>query len=90
MKRWEKTPTERYRYRFNWTHFLAEGEEILSSTWTVPAGIELIDPAHTETTVDFTIDGGTLGRDYIVTNHVTTTTGNKPEKSARFTIVAVR
>ncbi len=94
-----KDPSEVLDYSIDWdrsaassaagTGWLASGETITVSTWTVPVGITQTTPAPSITAGKTTIwlSGGTNSVTYTLTNHVTTSAGRQGERS--FT-VAVR
>jgi hypothetical protein len=85
-----KDPSEVKDYAVDWTRHLGDAETILSSTWTVPDGIdEPVSPTTepTDDTATIWLSGGTHGVDYRVTNHVLTNQGREFERT--FT-VAVR
>ena len=63
------------------TGWLAEGETIATSTWTVPDGLTKDSESHDDTTATVWLSGGTLGANYIITNHITTSQGRSDERS---------
>lgn len=70
-------------YKVDWSAWLAAGETISASTWTVPAGITQTTPAPSNTTTTTTIwlTGGTLNASYSVTNHITTNQGRQQDQT---------
>ena len=84
-----KDPQAVLDYSVDWTPWLAEGETIDASTWTVPAGVtQEASPAPSvaggKTTV--WLSGGTAGKAYTVTNHITTSQGRQDDRSFRLEV----
>lgn len=88
MPSYAHDPSAVLDYAIDWTAWLAEGETITDSTWTVPSGI-------TETTPSPSIDGGvttiwlaggTVGTIYTVTNHITTSHGRQDDRSFELSV----
>lgn len=63
--------------------WLATGETITASTWTVPSGITQTTPApsFTDTVATIWLTGGTLDLSYSVTNHITTNQGRQQDRT---------
>lgn len=82
-------PTAVLDYVVDWTAWLASGETISVSTWTVPAGITQTTPAPSTNGTKDTIwlTGGTIGTEYTITNHITTTAGRQNERSFVVSVV---
>jgi hypothetical protein len=83
-----KDPDERQDYSVDWTTegYLASGETISASSWTVPAGvtqygIATVNGAATIATI--WLSGGTHGQEYYVANKITTTSGRIAERSIK-------
>ena len=76
-------------YLVDWTQWLAVGETLTASAWTVQTGLTTATPAPSFTTTKATIwlSGGTTGTTYTVTNHATTSAGRIDDRS--FTIQVV-
>lgn len=72
------------------TGYLATGETITASTWTVPAGLTQATPAPSQAAGKTTVwlSGGTLGQDYDVVNHITTNQGRQADKTVRVKVRA--
>jgi len=51
---------------------LAASETIVTSTWTVPAGLTKVSDDHTTTVATVWLSGGTEGQDYKCVNHIVT------------------
>lgn len=69
----DKLPAEILEYTIDWTNQLESGEDIVTSTWTLPEGIT--SPAQAETTSAATVwlSGGTANKSYKLTNVIETT-----------------
>lgn len=81
-----KDPNAVLDYRVDWSSWLAGGETISTSAWTVPTGItEVNDAGHptssTTTTATIWLSGGTDGTRYRVTNRITTSQGRTEDRS---------
>jgi hypothetical protein len=61
--------------------WLATGETITASTWTIPTGITKVSDAFSSTATVVWISGGTLGASYQITNHITTSAGREDDRS---------
>ena len=72
------------------TGYLATGETITASTWTVPAGLTQATPTPSQAAGKTTVwlSGGTLGQDYDVVNHITTNQGRQADKTVRVKVRA--
>lgn len=70
-------------YVVDWTSWLAAGETLTASSWTVGTGITQTTPSPSFTTVKATIwlTGGTADSTYRITNHITTSAGRQDERS---------
>lgn len=85
-----KTPSAVLPFGVTWAAWLAAGETITDSTWTVPAGItEETAPASavTDGVATIWLSGGTLGEKYRVTNHIVTSQGREDERSIIIEVV---
>jgi len=61
-------------YSVDWSAWLA-GDTIAASTWVVTgpsSSFALTDDDFTDTTTTFWLEGGTLGHNHKITNHITT------------------
>jgi hypothetical protein len=75
-----KDPDAVLDYSVDWTRWLA-GDQIATSTWTVPDGIEKTADTHAPDKTTIWLRGGTAGQSYSVTNRITTTGGRTDERS---------
>ena len=78
-------------YGINWFERLG-GIAIIESTWKlngvewVITELEKIDSTFTDTTTTVRVGGGTVGSDYLLTNHVKLANGEEDEQSAKLKI----
>lgn len=81
-------PTSVLDYSFDWTSWLDDGDELSDSEWSItPAGPTLVTDTFNQTTSTVWITGGTLGKGYRVTNHITTSDGREDDRSFRIIII---
>lgn len=81
-----KDPQERQDYTVDWAanDYLADGETIASSTWTVPSGITQYSTAsNTNTATTIWLEGGTHGEEYYIVNNIETSNGRIAERSIK-------
>ena len=81
VQRRRKDPDSKLEYGFDWSSWLASGETVSTSVWTVPAGITASAESTGTDSTKLTLAGGTAGTNYTVANKVTTTTGQIVERS---------
>lgn len=84
--RFVKDPDAALFYGFDWSEWLASGETISNSTWTVAAGITGTSPGYTTTSTSIKLSGGTDGSIYNVTNRITTSSGQVDERTLRIMV----
>ena len=77
-----KDPGSVLDYEIDWSSWLADGETIVSSEWSVEDDSAAIDSStHTDTAATAWVSGGTVGVRLTVTNRITTTLGRIDERS---------
>lgn len=77
-----KDPNAVLDYRHDWASWLASGETIATSIWSVaPAGLAVDSETETTTTATVWLSGGTVGQVYRVTNRITTNQGRTEERT---------
>jgi hypothetical protein len=83
-----KDPQEVLDYPFDWSgpDGLDTGDTITASTWVAAVGnpdavMTISSPSFTTTKTVVTLSGGTVGKEYWFTNHVTTAQSRQHEKS---------
>lgn len=77
----KKDPSAILDFGFDWSEWLASGEIIASSVWTLDAGIATSEDSYGDTTTVVWISGGLTGFTYTVTNTITTTDDRTDERS---------
>lgn len=83
-----KDPNAIIDYYIDWSKWLRDGDTILSSTWTVQAGLTkiadpitaVVDP-FTDTVATVWVSGGTAGSSYTALNHITTAQGRTQDRT---------
>lgn len=80
IERRYKDPDEILIFGINWADYL-DTDTILTSSWTVPAGVTQVNNAFTDTLATIKLSSGTLGQVYRITNRITTSAGETVEKS---------
>lgn len=81
MRVWEKDPQATLDWAFDWSKWLAPGEEISSATVTVDSGLTKASESNTATKVTVWLAGGTLGVTYKVACRITTNQGRIDERT---------
>lgn len=70
-----KSPTANLDYGVDWSPWLATGETISTSTWTIQTGLTSSNPANTNTLAIVWLAGGAPGVNYTAQNQITTSQG---------------
>jgi len=83
-----KDPDAVLDYKLDWNDsskgpWLATGETISTSTWTVPTGITKDTETNSTTTSTVWLSGGTAGTDYDITCRITTDGGRTEDRTIR-------
>ena len=87
MVRWDpKDPDEVLDYDIDWSTRLATGDEIATSTWTVPSGLTKGSDYVNGTKSVVWLSGGTLGETYPCLCRITTVDGRTHDQTARLGI----
>lgn len=82
-----KAPGAVLDYAVDWSDWLADGEIITASTWTIePAGLTRVDDDFSDTAATIWVSGGTAGNRYALTNHITTSQGREDERTIAFPV----
>ncbi len=76
-----KDPNAVLDFGFDWSDWLAAGETLTVSTWSVPSGITEESNTNSTTTTTIWLSGGTAEHEYEVTNHVTTSAGREDDRT---------
>jgi hypothetical protein len=75
-----KDPAAVVNYGHDWGPWLGN-DVILTSTWTVPAGLTLERESHTDTTTTVVVSGGVANQYYTLVNRIVTSAGYTDERS---------
>lgn len=75
-----KDPNASLDYHVDWLAWLA-GDTIVTSTWTVPAGITQLSESETTTMATIWLSGGTLSLKYNVVNRIVTAGGRTDDRT---------
>ena len=86
IQTFRKDPDSVLDYGIDWSTWLASGETISTSTWTVPAGITKDSDSKGDTSTLMWLSGGTAGETYSLANKITTTDGRTCERSIRIIV----
>lgn len=88
VKTYRKDPESVLDFGLDWAApeseggpWLATGESISTSEWTVPAGLTANSDEFDSTKTKVWIAGGTAGNSYVIENKITTTAGRTDERS---------
>jgi hypothetical protein len=88
-----KDPAAVLDFGFDWSLWLATGETITTSTWTLPPdltspAVGLTENSHSHNTTASTIWllAGVDGEDYIITNHIHTSAGRDDDRSLKIKV----
>ena len=85
----EKDPQAVKNYKFDWSDWLDTGETIQSRTVTVPSGITLDSDSATNTSVQATLSGGTVGESYDINCEIVTNSSPAQTEQRTLTILIV-
>jgi hypothetical protein len=67
----EQDPSDVILYALDWTSFL-DGDTLATSAWTVPSELTSSGATLSTTATQIKISGGQSGKEYAVTNRITT------------------
>jgi hypothetical protein len=81
MARYNKDPDAVLDYGFDWSDWLATGETISTSAWTVSTGITEDSDENTTTETKVWLSGGTAGNTYTAANKIVTSAGRTDERT---------
>ena len=76
-----KDPDAVLDYTIDWSDWLASGETISTSTWTIPTGLTEDSETETTTTATVWLSGGTEGTSYTITNEIVTSQSRTANRS---------
>ena len=81
IQTFRKDPDAKLDYGFDWSDWLAAGETISTSAWTIAAGLTEESTETGSTSTKVWLSGGTDGDTYTVTNTIETSAGRIDERS---------
>jgi hypothetical protein len=76
-----KDPQADLKYVVDWTDWLASGETISTSTFTVPSGLTKVSESNTTTAGTVRISGGSAGTTYRIVHQITTSASQTDQRS---------
>lgn len=85
-----KDPEAILDYTVSWSDWLTSPEIIAGVTWSAVAGITVVSESNTTTAATVWLSGGTAGRSYEVTCHVTTDSTPVPRQDERTIDIKIR
>lgn len=90
MATFTKDPQAVLDYGWDWTNWLAGGETITTSTWTITlapdAILTIATPTFDGTSTTIWASAGTVGSDYKITNHITTSAGRQDDRTHKLQV----
>lgn len=89
---WNKSPDAELDYGINWGENWLDtdaGEQLASSSWSVPAGITKKTDSFSAVTgiTSITVSGGTSGTTYTLVNTITTSQGRTDSRAIHLIIM---
>lgn len=82
-REYDHSPLAKLDYGFNWSSWLASGETITVSNWTVDEGMTKSSEQINGTTTSVFIEGGVVGNNYKIVNTITTSVGRIDSRTIR-------
>jgi hypothetical protein len=77
----KKDPAARLDYEISWADWLAPGDRITASIWSIDGGTIEDASVFTDTAAQVWISGGTPGETITLTNEITTTQGRIDQRT---------
>jgi len=84
---YKKDPQAVLDFGFNWSLWLATGETITASTWTVETGLTEDSDAKNDTQTTVWLSGGTAGNIYKAVNKIVTSASRTDERTLEIRVV---
>lgn len=81
IQRFRKDPQSVLDYGVDWSDWLASGETISTSTWTVPTGITKDSDSKGDNSTLIWLSGGTAGTTYQLANKIVTSDSRTVERT---------
>lgn len=87
-RHWGQSVLAKLDYTVDWVDWLADGETIVTATWTVPAALTYSSDEDTKTTTSATcwISGGVVGTRYSLVCKITTSEGREDARTIYVTV----
>ena len=82
-KEYEHAPLSNLDYGFDWTQWLAAGENISISTWDIDSGLTPSGAQVISNVTSVLVTGGVAGISYKLKNTITTTDGRVDSRTIR-------
>lgn len=84
---WEKDPLAKLDYSIDWgENWLADGETIATSTWTVGTGLTKVSEDKTDTITTVWVSGGNEGDEIYMDNVIATSEGREERRRVKVII----
>lgn len=74
-------PSASLDYGFDWDDWLASGDSISQSEWTVPSGLTKVADRIVGTIASVDISGGTVGTEYEIVNRIASAQGRIDDRT---------
>lgn len=81
-----KNPLDNWIYGFNWERHIPEADTIASVLWIVPEGLIRTGQGLEDKITKVRLNGGIIGKRYLVTCRITNQNGDTLYRSAHLTI----
>lgn len=75
------TPSAILDYGFNWTAWMQPSETVVVSTWTIDPALTLSGQQNVANTTSTFVNGGDVGKVYMLTNTITTNQGRTDSRT---------
>lgn len=86
IQSFRKDPASILDYGVDWSDWLASGETISASTWTIPTGITKDSDSKGDESTVIWLSGGTAGATYTLENKITTSDNRTVERSIQIIV----
>ncbi len=83
---YNKDPDAVSDYTFNWANWLGD-DQIVTSTWTVPAGVNNVGATNSTSTSTIWLSGGVAGTAYSVYCEITTVGGRTDKRTMKINVL---
>jgi hypothetical protein len=78
---YEKDPSAKLAYGFDWITWLGTGVTLVSAVWTIESPLTKLSEAITTTQAAVKISGGVAGVRYKISCHIVDSSGNEDTRS---------